>query len=190
MFEELVRKARSTRRFDTADPLAFSDLRAWVNVARLAPSASNQQPIRYRIVHGAECAKLFPATKWAGALKKWNGPTDAQQPTGYIALASDADAPAPGVDLGIAAMTLQLAAADTGWAACMLGAFDPNVVNPLLAIPQPWTVRLLVAFGRAAEKIELVEGLAPDGPRYWRDENGTHFVPKRLLSDVLLPAPE
>ena len=191
VFKHLIRKARSTRRFDAACPIDVKDLISFIDLARLTPSAGNQQSIRYRVVHDAECDAIFPHIRWAAALKDWSGPEPSQRPTGYIVLATAAGKIVPEIDLGIAAMTMQLAATASGGAACMLGAFDANAIGVKLGLPDSWTARLVMAFGIPDETIELVEGL-PDGKAtaYWRDSRGKHYVPKRTLREVLLPAPE
>jgi nitroreductase len=43
-FPELVKQARSIRRFVEADPIPAAEVRRLVDIARFVPSASNQQP--------------------------------------------------------------------------------------------------------------------------------------------------
>lgn len=185
-FSDLVRKARSCRRYRQNDPVPLALLRNLVDVARLAPSGGNQQPLRYRLISGAApCAALFPFTRWAAALKTWSGPTESERPTGYIVILAPVGRNA-GVDVGIAAQTIQLAATEQGYAVCMLGAIDRAVVHKALGLPADLEVQLLVAVGRQGEAIVLEE-LPPDGNTvYWRTADGVHHVPKRSLEQVLV----
>ena len=105
MFKELVKKARTYRRFDQSSPITAAELRDLVDIARIASSGGNSQKLRYLIVSSPEdCATLFPKLAWAGALKDWPGPAEGERPTGYIIILSESD---PGHNAGIAAQTLQ-----------------------------------------------------------------------------------
>lgn len=183
---DLVRKARSCRRYRQNDPVPLEVLRKLVDIARLVPSGGNQQPLRYRLISGAvPCAALFTFTRWAAALKTWSGPEEGERPTGYIAILAAAGRNV-GVDVGIAAQTIQLAATEQGYAACMLGAIDRAAVHKALGLPADLEIQLLVAVGRPAEAIRLEE-LPPDGnTAYWRSADGMHHVPKRPLEQVLV----
>ena len=183
---ELVRKARSCRRFRQDDPIPAELVRSLVDLARLVPSGANQQPLRYRMVTSAQqCAEVFPHTKWAAALKDWGGPAEGERPTAYIVIMAAAGRSAP-VDVGIAGQTIQLAATEQGYAACMLGAIDRPGIHKTLGLPGEWEIQLLVALGRCGETIVL-EALPQDGNvAYWRSEDGVHHVPKRSLEQVLV----
>lgn len=52
-FFEAVRRRRSVRRY-TADPVPESALRAMLEAARLAPSATNEQPWRFLVIRNPE----------------------------------------------------------------------------------------------------------------------------------------
>ena len=183
---QLVRKARSCRRFRQNDPIPVEVVRSLVDLARLVPSGGNQQPLRYHLVTEAKnCALVFPHTKWAGALKDWGGPAEGERPTAYIVILAATGKSAP-VDVGIAAQTIQLAATEQGYAACMLGAIDRPGILQSLGLPAEWEIQLLIALGRPGETIVL-EALPQDGnTAYWRSADGVHHVPKRSLKQVLV----
>ncbi len=187
MFAQLVREARSTRRFDAGRRIPPETVRELVDIARLCPSGANLQPLRYRLVTDpAECADVFPFTAWAGALADWPGPAEKERPTAYIVVCSGAGQPSPDVDLGIACQTLQLAASSMGYGACMLGAIRREQIHEALNLPQEMAVRLVVALGKPTETIVL-ETVGENGDtRYWRTPDEVHHVPKRKLEDVLL----
>lgn len=184
MFSDLAKTARSTRRFAPEPAISADDMRTLVDLARVAPCGGNQQPLRYRIVSDPkERAAIFPAIAWAGALKDWAGPAEGERPTGYLVIASAGD---HGTDVGIAAQTIQLAAADMGYGCCMLGAIRRPAIQQELQIPQDYTIDLLLALGKPAETIVL-EDVAGDAPlKYYRDSDDVHHVPKLSLDSVLL----
>lgn len=185
-FEDLVRRARSVRRFVESDPMPPEAVRRLVDLARLSPSAGNQQPLRYRIVTDPqERARVFPLTQWAGLLKGWGGPAEGERPTAYLAILVDRDKP-PSLDVGIAAEIVQLAATAMGYAACMIGSIERDELHRTLGLPVSLSVRLLIALGRPAERVILEDMPANGSTAYWRDANEIHHVPKRSLDDVLI----
>jgi hypothetical protein len=44
----------------------------------------------------------------------------------------------------------------------------------------------VVAIGKPAETIRLVEIGAEDNKNYWRDEQGVHYVPKVALDELII----
>lgn len=181
---ELVRQARSFRRFDGSKPITADVLRSLVDLARLTPCGGNQQPLRYRLVSVPdECASVFPHLAWAGALKDWPGPAPGERPTGYIVIVSAQDS---STDVGIAAQTIQLAATEKGYGACMIGSIKRDNVKRTLAIPDPLAVRLVIALGIPAETVVLEEISPDDCLDYYRTRDDVHHVPKLRLEDVLI----
>lgn len=185
-FSALVKHARSCRRFRESDPIPPQLVRDLVDLARLVPSAANQQPLRYRIVTGAAaCAQVFPHTKWAGALKDWSGPAVGQRPTAYLFILAE-QGKNVSCDVGIAAQTIQLAATAAGYAACMLGAIDRPALQAALNFPPPMEIQLLLALGRPNETIVLEDLPLGSSTNYYRTPDSIHHVPKRRLNDILL----
>jgi nitroreductase len=188
MFDELVQKSRSIRRFRPDTPIPEDVLRHLVDLARVTPSGGNAQPLRYRIVSDpAECARVFAQTRWAGALKDWDGPDENERPTGYIVICTSAESERiPQIDIGIAAQTIQLGATYLGYGACQLGSIGREEIRDALGIPTEWAVRLLLALGSPGETVVL-EDMPPGGSKdYWRDDEEVHHVPKRRLTDILI----
>ena len=187
-FHDLVRRARSIRRFVESEPVPEAVLRELVDIARLVPSGGNQQPLRYRLVHGAEVRQLDPLVAWAGLLKGWGGPKPGERPAGFILILSDAAKPQPPqTDIGIAAQTIQLAAAERGYGACMMGSIKREEIRRVLGIPDAWAVQLAIALGRPAEKVVLEDVGTGGETRYYRTPDDMHHVPKRRVDDVLIP---
>ena len=70
----------------------------------------------------------------------------------------------------------------------MIGSIYKEKLRQGLTIPDHLKIRLVVALGKAAERVVLDE-LKPDGDiRYWRDEEGDHHVPKRTLAEIIVTA--
>lgn len=187
-FLALVREARSCRRFDESEPLGQGDLDWLLECARLAPSARNAQELRFiSVTTGPVLDSLFPLTRWAGALKDWQGPEPGERPTAFIAVLMPEHAGyLVCYDVGIACQTMQLAAASRGWGACMIQSFEHKSAQELLKPPAVLKIALLVGLGVAVEK-RVVAAMPPDGSfAYWRDEHGVHHVPKRSLDELLV----
>ncbi|NLG38008.1 MAG: nitroreductase family protein [Clostridiales bacterium] len=185
---EAARARRTVRRF-SQKPIDRALLVDWVDCARLSPSASNRQPLRYRIIDDpARAERIFPLTRWAALLGPQGTPTPGERPTAYILLLADRTV-APGGcahDTGAAAQTIQLLATGHGVGCCWMGAIDRDAILAAEGLdPERYALDTLLALGYAAE--EPVFEDAPDGDvRYYRDETGRHRVRKRTLGDVLI----
>lgn len=185
---DLVLSTRSYRRFDPAVTVDCSTLRELVDLARCSASAANRQPLKYMLSCSAETnARVFPYTRWAGALKDWAGPAERERPAAYIVILGDTEVSKSfGCDHGIAAQSIMLGATERGLGGCMIGALDRSGLRASLDIPERYEILLVLALGRPAEKIVL-EDLPSDGNiNYWRDEQSVHHVPKRALDDIIL----
>ena len=186
-FEDLVRKARSCRRFIESEQLGQADLDWLVNCARMAPSARNAQQLRFITVkNGLVLDGLFPLTRWAGALKNWGGPAAGERPTGFIAvLMPENSGDLVYIDTGIACQTMQLAATSRGWGACMIYSFQRDEAKKLLQVPAGMNIAILLGLGVEAESRKLVDVPASGSLQYWRDANQVHYVPKLSLEELI-----
>ena len=185
----LVCRARSYRAYDPACPVSEDTLRGLVDVARLTNNGMNMQELKYRLVFGGEAAGLERETGWAGLLRM-KLPPDGQCPPAYIAICLDTavrgEAPTEKIDVGIAAEAIVLAAAEQGLGSCMLGSFNREHLAAALRLPDGIIPELLISIGKPAETVVLTE-LPPDGSTaYYRGDDGTHYVPKRSLDDVIV----
>lgn len=188
MLLDLVSKNRSYRRFDEEKRLTQNDLLEMVNCARLSPSASNRQVLRYYLVtEKKDCDLIFPHLGWAGYLKTWDGPEPGERPAAYIIMLIPRKAGNyQFVDSGIAAQSIMLSAAEKGIGGCILGSVQKEAVQSLFRLPASLEVVLVLALGIPAEKVVLEEMADPSAIEYWRDEDGAHHVPKRKLEDIIL----
>ncbi len=187
MFETLIRKNRSYRRFHQDVRLERSDLEGLVELARLSPSAANLQPLKFFLSTGdATNQKIFPCLKWAGYLKNWDGPEEGERPAAYIVILQDLDiSKRPDVDHGIAAQSILLGAVEKGWGGCMIGNVVREKLRDTLSLPPGLEILLVLALGKPKEEVVLDEIKGGD-IKYWRDPKDVHHVPKRSLGDLIV----
>lgn len=188
MFRELVLANRSYRRFAQNESIDEAALRELIDLARCCPSAANLQPLRYVISCSPDRnATVFETLAWAGYLADWPGPEEGERPSAYIVILADTGiSKTPAHDVGIAAQTILLGAAEKGLGGCMFGSINRDLLRKSLNIPDCYEIALVIALGKPVEKVVL-EGVGPDGSiKYYRDPDGVHHVPKRALDDLIL----
>lgn len=188
MFENLIEKNRSYRRFDENKSITRETLLRLINYARLSPSGTNRQMLRYYIsCEKSLNEKIFPGLKWAAHLKDWEGPVEGERPSGYITIVKEEQSKRMhSVDYGIAAQSILLGAVELGLGGCMIGNLDRTVIREALHIPEIYEVLLVIALGKPQECVIIEEIESGGDIKYWRDENQVHHVPKRKLKDIVL----
>jgi nitroreductase len=187
-FQTLAIQNRSYRRFREDESLPRETVLKWVECARYGASGSNIQPLKYIISAGPEMnGKIFPSLAWAGRLQEWPGPAQGERPTAYVVILLDTDiAKSAGVDHGIAAQNILLAAREQGYGGCMLGAIQREKLREDLALPKRYQILLVVALGKPKETV-LLEKAGPRGNiAYYRDSEENHHVPKRPMDELVL----
>ncbi len=186
MLLDLVKRARSYRRYDPTKPLYKDDLKAFVEAARLTPSAGNLQRLRYlAVTEKSEVLTLTKEVKWAGYLSDWDGPADSEAPAAYLILLSPESTGVSQIDVGIAAETILLAAAEAGVGGCMILNFPREALTERYKLASNYKIELVISLGVPAEKVEI-EMMKEGNVRYYRDENDVHHVPKRARSEIFL----
>ena len=184
MLSDLVKAARSYRRYDPSKPLDTETIKAFVDTARLTPSAGNLQRLRYlAVTDKSEVLTLTKEVKWAGYLSDWDGPAENEAPTAYLLLLSPEKTGVSQIDVGIAAETILLAATEKGYGGCMILNFPREELTKRYNLAGRYKIELVISLGVPAEKVEL-EYVKDDNIRYYRDEYDVHRVPKRALSEV------
>lgn len=188
MLRELVLKNRSYRRFYEDFRVDCDTLKELIDLARLCPSATNKQPLRYILSCSPEKNDLiFPTLSWAAYLTNWKGPSEGERPSAYIVLLADKELSQNfNWDAGIASQTIMLGAVEKGLGGCIIATVNkPNLRNSL-HIPEKYEIVFVLAIGKPKEKV-VIEPVSESGDtRYYRDENETHHVPKRSLEEVIL----
>ncbi len=191
MFKDLVKACRSYRGYDESRKVTREELMEFVDCARLTPASSNKQVLKYLLVTDQEKVDLVQSlTGWGGGLKDRHLPDPGKHPTAFIIICQDLEVESNPTrflkDVGIAAQTMQLAATDCGLGGIMLGSFNLEGIKKAFALPETILPQLVMAFGKPAETIVLVEANKGENVKYYRDENDVHYVPKRKLEDILL----
>ncbi|MEJ2069593.1 MAG: nitroreductase family protein [Syntrophobacterales bacterium] len=188
MIEDLIRQNRSFRRFHQGQAISRETLLSLVNLARLSASAANLQPLKYNLSSDPEQnARIFSCLAWAGYLKDWPGPAEGERPAAYIVILGDREITTNfGCDHGIAAQSILLGAREKGLGGCMIGSIQKERLRRELNLPDRFAILLVLALGRPQEEVVLTE-MGPDGSiKYWRDEAGVHYVPKRRLEEIII----
>ncbi len=188
LFRELVTKCRSYRRFDGNVPVPEDVVRELVELACYVPSARNLQSLRYiAVCEPSLLAALYPLLSWAGYLADWSGPAEGERPQACIVMLADSSRGSDvACDSGIAAQTILLGATASGFGGCILGSLDREKTRELLNIPESFSILMAIALGKPAETVVIDQMGDSDSVRYFRDSNGIHHVPKRVVGDVLL----
>lgn len=188
MFSDLVLKNRSFRRFDQSVRIDQETLIELVNLARLSPSPSNLQGLKFwPVADELECERVFSCVKFAGYLKDWGGPKEGEKPTGYMIILGDKEIkPTFEIDAGIAAQTMLLGAAEKGFGGCMMKSFDPEKLREYLGIKESLEIVLVIALGKPAETVVIEDYDPAVGIEYYRDKNSVHHVPKRSLDELII----
>ena len=188
MFNELVLKNRSYRRFKQDAPIAMETLKYLVDLARQTPSGANLQPLKYFLACDPDTnQRIYPALAWAGYLPDWPGPVEGERPAAYLVMLGDTEITRNfGVDPGIAAQTILLGAAEQDLGGCMIASIRREDLRAALRIPERFEIPLVIALGKPVETV-ILEPLNTDKSiKYYRDEQGGHHVPKRSLDEVLV----
>jgi nitroreductase len=182
---QAIMKRRSIRRFKQ-ESIPLDTLKKVVDAARVAPSASNIQPLRYVVVVNAGLRqRIFRTVRWAGYIAPEGDPPPGEEPTAYIVvLVSKAIARDDyQLDAGAAIENAILSALEEGIGACWVGAIDREEIREILDVGEEFEIESVVALGYPNEE-PVIEQMV-DSVEYWKDDTGQLHVPKRSLEEVL-----
>lgn len=190
MFKDLCRQNRSCRGYDTSLKVTEEQLREMVDCTRYTASSMNLQPIKYKAVCDEETIKkVLPMLKFGGALPQLHLPFAGTEPTAFIVVCLDREIHSTPelfhIDVGIAAQTILLQATEMGLGGCMLTSFKKEIAD-ILGLKDTLVPALVIALGKPNEKFVIVDAKEGEPLKYYRDEENTHYVPKRTLEEILL----
>ena len=178
-FGAILRKRR-TIRFYQKKSVAEKHLIAMVEAALHAPSAANNQMLRYTVIRNEDLVQaVFYHTRYGGRVNA---------PTAFIAVSAVKSNGQLGsmvyADAGAAIMSMLFQAVAENLGACWLGAFNGKEVAKLIETPDSEQLIFLVAVGHPAEtpleeQISIDESVA-----YYLDEFNRLHVPKYTLEAV------
>ena len=186
---DILIKARSIRRFDAKRPVEYGILTDLIEGVRYTPSTSNLQALKFYISNDIETnSKIRANTAWARLLEGYDGPSEEENPTAYIVICLDTDISDKvelfRKDVGIAAQTINLLACEKGIGCCMIGSFGASRLISGLSLSSNLSPQLVLALGYPTENPTVID--ADGDVKYFRDEKGDHFVPKRTLSELII----
>ncbi|RKY82714.1 nitroreductase [candidate division KSB1 bacterium] len=182
---ELLLNRRTIRRFQQKR-IEWEILEKLVNVARLAPSGSNLQPLEFIVVDDPKMLpKVFETTRWAGYITPRGIPPEGERPVAYIVvLINSRIAKAGGQhDAAAAIMSMIAVACEEGIGSCWIGSIDRDSLRRILQIPEEYVIDAILALGYPNEA-PVVEELT-DSVKYWKDDQEVLHVPKRKLETIL-----
>lgn len=189
---QAARQRRSVRSFGPQE-VPSGLLEEFIDAARGGPSAANRQPLEYVAVTDPEVrAEIYPCLKWAAYIAPHGDPQPGHEPTAYIVVLRRADYELGGMalyDVGAALQTIMLLAVEKGLGSCWIKSVNYPKVAGILQVPKSLEVDSVLALGYPDEfpsQVDLKpEEAGLEAIKYWRDEEGRHFVPKRALATVL-----
>lgn len=183
--ETLVRRNRSVRGYKQDYVVHQRQLMAMVAVNPKLASSVNQQALRFHLVtKGPEADEVNRHIKMGRALPELHLPFPGTEPEAFIVVCTTKpENPGLLIDLGISVQTMLLKAVELGLNGLIIRNFDHAALQAGLGLElEPICV---VAVGKSAEKIELVEIKAGESIKYYR-KDGVHYVPKLRVEDIII----
>lgn len=180
----LLLKNRSTRGYDSSFKVRKDQLVRIVSVNNKIASARNRQVLRFALVTAERAHLVLPHIAMGSALSEMKLPLPGTEPNAFIVVCSVCEPHASTyVDLGISVQSMLLQAVEIGLNGVCLMSFDKEKIKEKLALP--YEPLMVVAIGKSAETVRLVEMPAGGDCNYYRKE-GVHCVPKLSVDDLII----
>ncbi|MCI8403636.1 MAG: nitroreductase [Clostridia bacterium] len=183
---DAIMQRRTIRKFEQKH-IEREQLIKLVDCARVAAYGANLQPLKFTIIDDEQMLKkLYPFTKWAGALSD-GAPRENERPTAYIVVLGDKNIKPNGgfeVEAGAAVTTMMLEAVEMGLGSCWLGAINRDLIKKTLCAPDNFDIVYLLALGYPMQNSRMVD--MTDSVKYFESSDGSINVPKRSLDEVLI----
>jgi len=176
---DAVRQRRAVKQYDPEHEMTREEVDQLIGLAKLAPTAFNQQNYRFVLVRDAELRKQIREAAWdqgqvtdaslliviCADLKAWekdparywaNAPGEVQD---YMKSAIDqyyrnreqVQRDEAMRSAGIAAQTIMLSAKSMGYDTCPMDGFDYDAVGKLINLPEDHVVAMFVVVGKAVQ---------------------------------------
>ncbi len=184
-FLALIKSRRTIRQFQQKE-IPTNILLELADLGRLAPSASNLQPLEFLLVNDQTVRqKVFAGLRWAAYINPAGNPKPGQEPTAYVIILVNTEIRKEGYqyDVGAAVENIILGALTQGLGSCWLISIDRDRLRNVLEIPEKYLIDSVLALGYPAEK-PVTEDLQ-GSVKYWKDETEVLHVPKRKLEEVV-----
>ena len=184
-FHKMIELRRTVRKFkqDPVDPEILAKL---LDAARLSPAAANKQPLVFIAVTDPELVrKVFEIEKFGAYLGAEGQPKPGEEPTAHILVAQNTETATPEVarDVGAAVQSILMGLCAYGLSATWLRSFDRPKAGQILGLPEIYEADSLISLGVPAE-FPTVVPMKDGDVKYWRDDTGRHFVPKRSFEET------
>jgi len=187
-FKDLAKNNRSYRRFDEQFVIERDTLIELIGLARYAASGRNAQPLKYFLSNDMDLnGQIFSTLAWAGYLKEWPGPKKGERPSAYIIVMFDRHiSDRYFCDDGIAMQNILLGAVEKGLGGCIIQSINKPLLSEIIRLPELFEIIDVIALGKPVETV-VITNVGEDGDiRYFRDDNGIHYVPKRSLDELII----
>ena len=145
---DAIRARRAIRDYDTT-PIVAEDLNRILEAARRSPSSKNDQRWAFVLIQDrGQLEKISHV--WRGAAHIAN----ARAAVGLVAPSSDEPRVDASInyDLGQAAMSMMIAAADLGIGSRTASVHDQELAADVLSLPEDWRLAWLLGFGYPADR--------------------------------------
>lgn len=118
------------------------------------------------------------------ALSEMSLPLPGTEPNAFIIVCSvEPPHASTYIDLGISVQSMLLQAVEIGLNGVCLMSFDKEKIVENLSLP--YEPLVVLAIGKSAEKIEVVD-IPADGDRSYYRKDGVHYVPKVVVDDLII----
>ena len=181
--ESLLKRNRNYRGFDASRVVTEADLLKMLEVVPWVASGMNAQPLRFKLVTGADAALVHPLVKLGAALPEERLPHPGEEPSAYLIVCSAASGKVVDMDLGFAAQSILLKAVEMGLGGIFILNFQADALRDALQLPLPPLA--VIGLGKPLERIFLVPVKEGTDLNYYR-KDGAHFVPKLQVEDLVL----
>jgi len=135
--QHAIMSRRTIRKYQQK-PISRDVLEQLIAAARLAPSASNLQPLAYLVIDDpAMLEPVFRLVRWAGYIAPHGNPRDGEKPVAYLVVLADTSIRASGFehDAGAAIENISLLAWSLGIGSCWIGSVNRDELRSLYKIP-------------------------------------------------------
>lgn len=182
--DTLLHRNRSYRGYDPSREVTEAELRALLSVVPLTASGMNRQPLRFRLVGSGQAPLVWPHITLGAALPEEHLPKAGMEPRAFIIVCSAvAEDKVVDIDLGFAAQSILLKAAECGLGGIFILNFRKEALCRALDLPLPPLA--VIGIGKPAERVFLMPVSNPDEDLTYYRRDGNHYVPK-LQPDSLL----
>lgn len=182
---DAIKGRRSIRHFNSAE-IEQAKVDQLKEVTRYYPCPGNLQPLKFIFLQGQEeVLPIFRLLHWAKYLPHYSLP-EHSAPQALLLIFGDTSISSDfGFSAGAVATEIMLTAQELGLSCCCLGALSKEKIATTLGIdPVRFNFQCLIALGYSCQQSSIVN--YENSCRYWQDDNGNFYVPKRTTEETFL----